>query len=361
MSLAPSHRRPARRRAPSFDGLEDRLLLAATQQSLAYRVAQVQHKYHQYVSDLQRVELGSHATPAESLALRDAARSIGVAAATADLPPQVARARALAVTLQLDRAPLLGWLGDRGWEDMRARLTADLDALGVPPQVADQAIAAMQAVARSAGVTADEYRDLIAKEDSYRDGRDALPSGAADLPDPNVYYTQHLRGFFRGGEAQRRADLAKLDTDIRSIGATAGDTPAEASVLRRDTRLLERIGASVTSQADVGLGDAFVAAFALGAPSGQDLTDLEGTIRSIVGAGGIAITLGAVDRLVGDADAFFRATGSSRDGVRILTDDVRSVVEDGGGSPPNPFKVQIGRGLPATPEQPARFGPGEAP
>jgi hypothetical protein len=343
MGALDSRGRPDRRRVLALEAMEGRRLL--TTSSVTSLVTRARHKYHEYVSELQHVELGSRATAADEMALRDAARSISAAAAGASLAPAAAQSKALAATLQLDHAPLDGPLSAPGWAAIRARLAADLDGTGVPPDLIDAAIAAMQSVARSAGVTADELGTLSAKEDSYQEARNALPSGAASLPDPGLYYTQHLRGFFRGGDAQRRVDQAKLSADLRAIAGRAHDTPAASGVLHRDAQLLEQVEAAVTSQAARQIGDAFVATFAQGTPGALDVARLDAEIRALLGPGASPALLGAADRLAADAPAFSAAVGSPAD-VRTIAADLLALVADGGGSPPNPFKIQIG---PASP------------
>jgi hypothetical protein len=48
-----------------------------------------------------------------------------------------------------------------------------------------------------------------------------------------------------------------------------------------------------------------------------------------------------VERLVADAPAFFQALGASVGHVGTLADDVRTLVDDGGDSALNPFKIQV--------------------
>src|SRR5262245_47365323 len=141
MGALDSRGRPDRRRVLALEAMEGRLLL--TTSSVTTLVTRARHKYHEYVSELQHVELGSRATAADEMALRDAARSISAAAAGASLAPAAAQSKALAATLQLDHAPLDGPLGAPGWAAVRARLAADLDGTGVPPDLIDAAIAAM--------------------------------------------------------------------------------------------------------------------------------------------------------------------------------------------------------------------------
>src|SRR5262245_47084564 len=71
------------RRRPTFEPMEGRMLLAAapaSPQFFAASAAQVQSDYHAFVTQLQTMELRSHATPEQYRALRDDARAISAAA-----------------------------------------------------------------------------------------------------------------------------------------------------------------------------------------------------------------------------------------------------------------------------------------
>jgi hypothetical protein len=337
--------RSRHRQCLSIEGLEMRDLLSITtatnSQSLAQREAFVRHRYHEYVSKLQRLELKSTATPAEFLALRDDARAIAQAASATSLSPQAVQAKAVAVTLQLDRAPLDGFLDDSAWEGVAGRLKANLDGLNVSQELIDHTIADMKAIARSAGVTSDDYRDLSAAADSLKDGEARLRNSLVHFPDPNLYFTQHLRGFFRGAAVQKKADETKLNADLRAIQAQAQATPSEAAVVNRDARLLERIGAALTTEAAQNLDAAFVTAFAHGAPSEQAQSQLRQEFRTALGAAGSPSLLAAVDRLIADTPSFFQAMARSPQNVATIVQDVQAVVDYGGGSRLNPFNVQI--------------------
>lgn len=344
----------SRRRTPDLEWLENRALrTTATQQNLAYSLGLAWHRFHQYQSELQSIEFRSEATPAEALALRDAARSISQAATGTTLPLPVAQQKAITATLQLDQAPLDGWLGPQDWALVQSRLTTDLDGLDVPTPLIDQTVAAMQDVARSAGVTAHDYQNLKTREDAYRVARNSIPNSArssypsnygpggnfgssADLPDPQIYYTEHLRGFFRGIGAQVRSDRSRLASEIRAIAP--GD-PAAQGVLRTNAGLLEQIRSTLTSAEDSALTAVFDAAFQ-GSPNP---TALDQGLRGILGGPASVATIGKADRLASAASAFFQAAGSSRENVRALAQDVLALNNDGAGASLNPFKVQIGR------------------
>ncbi|MDR3632945.1 MAG: hypothetical protein P4L84_03860 [Isosphaeraceae bacterium] len=340
---------PRRRHVPVLEDLEGRRLLsAATSSNMSYRISQVRHEYDVYVSNLQQLEFKSKATPAEELALRDDARAISQDAASTTLSLQAAQTKALAVSLQLDHAPLNGWVGDVGWSVIADRLTTNLDGLNVPASLTAQTVTDMEAIARSAGVSAVEAQHLDSDAERLTDGEQSLGSNSyVQFPDPQLYYTQHLRGFFRGGAAAKLEAQATLDADLGRIQSGASDNAAEAAVLHRDARLLEIIGATLTSQADAQFGNTFVAAFALGAPSPQTLAQLPGALRATLGAGASPATLAKVDQLASDAGTLFVAAGSSAENIRTVVNDVQALVAVGGAAPLDPFKVVVIRAAPA--------------
>jgi hypothetical protein len=337
--MSADERRASHRRIPAVDVLEERCLLSTTVPSQSSRVAMVWHKYHQFVSELQRIELKSQATPDQSVALSDAARTLSSEAAASGTP--AIKEKAVKATLQLDQAPLYGWLGESGWADVRARLATNLATLQVPSSAIDQAIAAMQSVARSAGVTYSDYESLTAKEKSYERARSSVRISTSHFPDPETYYTQHLRGFFRGGAVSKKEAQATLDANLRAIERDANDSSAQPGVLHRDVHLLQQVGAAVTSQAFAEFTSAFVAAFDNGAPNAAEQQALGAEFRTILGPNALPTTLGAADRLVSDSPAFFLAAASSQTNVRTVTTDVVALVAAGGGAAPNAYKIQI--------------------
>lgn len=307
----------------------------------AQLAAQAEHKLHQYVSKLQEVELESQATPAEFLALRDDARAITqVASANTRGSPAAARS-ALAVTIQLDNAPLDGWLGDPGWNVVQARVQANLTTLGIDPAMIDRTLADMKSAASSAGVRYGDYQSLIAASDSYQDARDRVPNGYGSFPDPQTYYTQHLRGFFRGLAAGRLDAVAKLDSDVRTFEAQANASSAETAVVNRDIKLLKNLGASVTNAQNAAFGDAIVAAFDNGSPTPADQASLHARANAIFGPTQSVATHAQVDRLIADTTTLYAALGASQANVSTFVEDVKSVVENGADASLNPFKVQV--------------------
>lgn len=349
----PTRDTPRRRCAPSIEGLEHRQLLSTASSSQAARVAITRHDYDQYVRDLKDVELHSQATPAQYLALRDDARSIALAASAAAGDRNGADARAVAVSLQLDRSLLAGSLGPSGWSEVESRLTTNLDALGVPRPLIDKTIADVHATAASAGVSAANYQTLVTDMDRYADARSNLSayshsttntghyssassgySGfAPHFPDPQVYYTQHLRGFFRGWAEQKVNDQAKLRADLTAAGGGA--------VLHRDTQALVSLGAAVPSETNGRLLDAYSAAFGQGAPTATVVSSLGANLTSVLGIAATPSRAAKVATLAADAPAFYLASGSSPANVATLVGDVRAVVDDGGDSSLNPFKITI--------------------
>jgi hypothetical protein len=125
---------------------------------LSAQAAIVLHEYDQYVGELKTLELKSQATPAEFLALRDDVRAISVAASAAKLPASAAKGTAADVSLQLDRSPLYGSATAAGWGVVSARVTTNLDSLGVTQPLIDQTIADMKALANSANVSTAEFQ-----------------------------------------------------------------------------------------------------------------------------------------------------------------------------------------------------------
>jgi hypothetical protein len=321
-----------------FEGLEERALLAVATPGF---VAFAQQVYSQYVGELQEIELRSKATPAQFQALRDDAHAISEVAVPTNVPATVAANKARTVSVQIDRAPLFGWMGQTAWSDVVSRLTANLDTLGVPQSLIDQTAADMKSVAASAHVTASEYNTFISEFNTLRSDESQLGGTYANIPDPGTYYDQHLIGFFRGSAVDRATDKAKLSADLGSIASASGATPAGVAALRRDARLLQTLGAVLQSTVDDQFHDAYVAAFNAGPPTAQTLAGLKTDLVALLGAEARPARVADVSRLVADAPAFYEAAGSSLANVGTIADDARAVVNDGGGSPLNPFRVSI--------------------
>ncbi len=344
--------------APSVEGLETRQLLSSynpfstdslwpystSYQQFNSRIVFVRHEYDQYVSDLKSLELKSQATPEELLALRDDARAISAAASSANLPQPAAHNTAVAVSLQLDRSPLYGAAQDSGWGVVTARLTANLDNLDVPQPLIDQTLADMKTLASSAGVSAGEFQTFTNDFYALRNAESSLPPNTYyHFEDPGLYYTQHLRGFFRGWGVQKVAAQAKLQRDLRTVQTENQAGAAGGAVLHRDAQLLEGLGAAVPSATNQQLDEAYLAAFAAGVPTPQILSQLQSNLVTILGPAATAPRITAVDRLVADAPAFARATGAPSSSVQTIVDDVETLVDAGGGQTLNPFKVTVQR------------------
>lgn len=330
-----------RRRPPlSIEGLEGRRLLTAGSSGsyASIQAANVRHEYDHFVTEVQGLELQSQASPAEYLALRDDARAISEAAATTTLPGNRASSKAFAVSVEIDRAPLYGSLSDQAWSQEQARLERNLDGLNVPQPVVDRTIADMRAVAASAGVTSDAYQTFTADLTRLRQDESRLPAGYGHTPDPGLFYTQHLRGFFRGWAVERATDEARLAADLRSA---SGGSPERGAVLKREVRLLETLAAPLPSDANHRLHDALVGAFARGTPDAARLSALRSDVLSLLGTTATSPRVAAVDRLVAGLPSFFTAAGSSVAAARTVADDVREVVDGGEGSSLNPFKVTV--------------------
>lgn len=338
----PRRLRPAALDA-SIESLEGRLLMTATySSSTAARIAQVRHLDHDYVSFVQTLELHSSATTAQYLALRDDALAISKAASTTSLSPEAANVKAVAASLQLDRAFLEGFLDDRGWAEIQSHLEANLSGLNVPQPVIDRTITDMKAAAVAAGVSEGAYSTFTAKADKLRDAENVLYSSYVHFDDPQLFYTQHLRGFIRGGTAEKRQASAQIKADISAIAAGSGD-PGSVVVLNRDVRLLQQIGSRISVDANAQVGDALASAFANGPPGPAEQAQLKAAILQAIGPAQAKATLSAVDRLAVDAPALFAAAAHSVDHVATIVHDVAVFVGAGGGAPLNPFRIQIHR------------------
>jgi hypothetical protein len=348
-----------RRFAPGIEGLEVRQLLSlfppissysllpgstsyGSSQQLAARAAIVRHEYDRYVGELKSLELKSQATPEEFLALRDDARAISAAASAANLPPTVASTTAADVSLQLDRSPLYGAAKDPGWDVVTARLATNLETLDVPQPLIQQTLADMKALADSAGVSADEFQTFTNDFYTLRDGESSLPSNPYyHFEDPGLFYSQHLRGFFRDWGVQKVAAEAKLNVDLRTIQSATQVDPAGVAVLHRDVHLLESLGAAVPSTTNQQLDDAYLAAFVQGVPSPPVQSQLRSNLVTILGPVGTASRIAMVDRLVADAPAFAQAAGAPSPNIETIVNDVGVLVNAGGGETLNPFKVTV--------------------
>lgn len=293
------------------------------------------------MGELQHLELKSHATVAEYQALRDDARAVTAEASSTSLGAAVAQTKALAVTLQLDRAPLDGWFGNRAWQGVAGKLSTNLNGLGVSPELIARTIADMKATADSAGVSAHDYATLAFDANRLRHGEQSLRSSYTHFPSPGLYYSQHLRGFFRGAAAERKANLNALHADVRSILAIASPAPSEAAALHRDVRLLTQIGAALTSVKNEQFGTSYTTMFAQGPPGPGQQAQFVASATTILDGAATPGLLGKVNQLSNDAPTLFPATGSSQANVARIVADVQAVVADGVASGANPFKVQF--------------------
>jgi hypothetical protein len=347
------HDRPDRqirrhRFGPAVEALETRQLLSFfspygnSSNQLYYQASVVRHEYDQYVSELKRLELQSQATPAEYLALRNDARAISAQASPTGLSASAVQYKAVETSLQLDRAPLFGWLDDAGWAEMSTRLTANLSGLNIPQPLIDQTVSDMRALAVSAGVDPFGYDTFTNDFDTLRNGEQTLPSNSyGHFEDPSLYYTQHLRGFFRGWGVEKVEAGAKLQKDLRTIEAQTPADPAGAAVLQRDVQILKGLGAAVPSTTNQQFGSTYVAAFDQGAPGAQALPQLTSSLVTILGPAATPSRIASVDRLVADAPAFYQAAGGSMANVQTIVTDVGALVNAGGGESLNPFKISI--------------------
>jgi hypothetical protein len=340
-----------RRFSPGVEALEFRRVLSffapigsysGSSQQLSAQAAIVRHEYDQYVGELKTLELQSQARPAEFLALRDDARAISAAASAAYLPAAAATKTASEVSLQLDRSPLYGSAKDTGWALVSARITTNLESLDVPQPLINQTIADMKTLATSANVSTGEFQTFTNDFSTLRAGEASLPSSPYfHFEDPGLYYSQHLRGFFRHWGTQKVAAQAKLHGDLRAIQAVTQTGEAGVAVLARDVGLLESLGAAVPSATNSQLDSAYVGVFADGVPTSQGAEQLRSNLVIILGSVATAARVASVDRLASDAPAFARAAGDSLSALQTIVADVAAVVDAGGGETLNPFKVTI--------------------
>ena len=98
-------------------------------------------------------------------------------------------------------------------------MTSDLSGLNVPQSLIDQTVTDMRTLAVSAGVGPDGFATFTDDFTTLRNGEQTLPSGSGyHFEDPSLYYTQHLRGFFRGWGVQ------KLQAEATLQKATCGQS-----------------------------------------------------------------------------------------------------------------------------------------
>lgn len=316
---------------------------------VAYQASIVQHEFDAYVGELKQIEVSSQATPAEYLALRNDTRAISAVVSAANLPRANAQYNVVQATILIDRAPLDGWMDDAGWAQISGRLSDALAGMNVPQSLLDQTVTDMRTLATSAGVGAFDFATFTDDFNTLRSGEQALPANSGyHFKDPGLYYTQHLRGFFRGWGIQKIEARATLDRDLRDIKSTAATSPAGASVIGRDVQILQSLGAAIPSTVNAQFGAAYVAAFDQGVPGPTMLAQLQTNLVTILGPAATASRVASVDRLVHDAPAFYAAVGSSEAAIETIVTDVGTLVNAGGGEPLNPFKVTIQPGRAAS-------------
>jgi hypothetical protein len=351
-----NRRNRARAFANSVEILESRRLRSVfapysySYNQVNYQASIVRHEYDTYVGALKRIELASQATPAEYLALRDDARAISAAATAGNLPAAAVQFKAVAASLELDRAPLYGWLGDAAWTGVSARLSSDLGGLQVPQSLIDQTVTDMRTLAVSADVGPDEYATFTDSFNTLRNGEQSLPANSGyHFEDPSLYYTQHLRGFFRGWGVRKVEARKQLERDLVAIQRQSSTSPTGAAVLGRDVGILETLGAALPSATKDQFNAIYVAAFAQGTPTSGDLPQLRSSLIGILGPAATSQRIAATGRLVADAPMFYQAAGASESNVQTIVTDVGTLVDAGGGETLNPFKLTIQPGLAGRP------------
>ncbi len=331
------------RRLPSvFTPFSSSVFGSSSSSQYSAQVALVRHEYDTYVGAVRTLEFKSQATPQEFQALRNDAREISAAASATKLPLEVARTEAVAVSLQLDRSPLYGWAGDSAWSEYRARLEASLDSLGVDESLIDKTLADTKAIAVSAGVSFSEFQTFTNSFSTLQAGEKSLPySTYYNFEDPELFYTQHLRGFFRGWGMQKKTAEAQVKDLLFTIKTANQLAPSQSAVLHRDVRLLENLGATLPSTSLEQLYSSYVATFQGGVPIPATQAQLRESLLAALGPAAGAHPIGWVNKLVADAPSFYRAVGSSTSTVQNITGAVTVLVDTGGGESLNPFKVTI--------------------
>jgi hypothetical protein len=200
----------------------------------------------------------------------------------------------------------------------------------------------MKALANSANVSTAEFQAFTNDFNSLRAGEASLPSNPYDhFEDPGLYYSQHLRGFFRHWGTQKIAAEAKLQGDMRAIQSVAQASPAGVAVLHRDVNLLKSLGAAVPSTTNSQLDDAYSAVFATAAPTAQGVSQIRSSLATILGPVATGPRIASIDRLAADAPALAQAIGESPSAIQTIVTDVGALVDAGGGETLNPFRVTI--------------------
>ena len=325
---------PSRKQSPGMEALPDRALLTSVITSVYLPQA-----WSEFVSQFKKIEQNSRATPAEYTALRDDARSISEATTRATVGPQTAAEAANAATLLIDRALLDGWMGQAAWADVGAKLTNNLTLLGASPPLIAKTFGDMQAAADSARVNSDEFQNFTAEFNQVRSDENYVGASAYGYPDPELYYTQNLGGFFRGWALNRTADRQQLQTDVASV--TSAASAADAGAVRRDVSLLEKLGGRLSSLTGSTFFGTYVTAFGPGTPALTEPSVVKSELQGALGASATRSWAAQVTRLIADAPAFYAGAGSSEANVATIAADVQAVVNDGVSSPPNPFRITV--------------------
>jgi hypothetical protein len=215
----------------------------------------------------------------------------------------------------------------------------DLAGFNVPPAIINQTVVDMKAAALSAGVDPGTADILDAQIASVQSARNQLYGGNSGYSyrDPEVYYTQHLRGFFRGWADQKTQDQAKLNADVATVSRGSSTS---AAVLNGDLGRLEVLGAAITSDASAQLTTSYIIAFAQGSPSPTSLATFRASAISALGTTANKARVATLNKLIADAPAFYTAAGSFAN-VQTIVTDTQAVIEDGQGSSLNPFLIVI--------------------
>ncbi len=121
----------SRRRLPSVEGLEGRLLLTTSSSYYSAIALAARHQYDQYVTDMQSIELQSRATPTGIyLALPRRHPGDLEGGFLLSLPPAAVAAKGgESASIQIDQSLLYGSLSDQAWAGQTTRLEQTLSGL----------------------------------------------------------------------------------------------------------------------------------------------------------------------------------------------------------------------------------------
>ena len=194
----------------------------------------------------------------------------------------------------------------------RPRLTANLERPQRPPVAhrPDGHRHAGPRRSRPGSARTDSRPSPTTSPPSATASRRSPPNSGYHFEDPSLYYTQHLRGFFRGWGVQKVEAQAKLQSDLRTIQGEARAGPAGGAVLHRDVQILQGLGAAVPSTTMNAVQRDLRGGVRPGCADTPPTLAAPIEPRDHPGPAGTASRIASVDRLVADAPAFYQAAGA---------------------------------------------------